>query len=95
MADILDEDPIPFAEAIRSLPGRPHISWGYRAIRGIRGVALETFMVGGRRFTTHGALRRFIIGVTAASAPRLGATPPRRNDSCDSRIEQALDDAGI
>jgi len=52
VAELLDEDLMPFAKAIRSLPGRPHISTGYRFIssRGCRGVVLETILVGGRRY---------------------------------------------
>jgi hypothetical protein len=79
MEDLLSEDVIPFAAAIRSLPGRPHLSTGYRYIsqRGCRGVRLESIVVGGRRFTNRQALRRFVEATTAAADRRdRPARPP-------------------
>jgi len=76
MANLLDEDLIPFALGIRSLPGRPHISTGYRFIsKGSHGVMLETIVVGGRRFTTRQALRRFVANVTAAAQRQHNSAP--------------------
>jgi hypothetical protein len=98
MPNLLDEDLVPFAPGIRSLPGRPHISTGYRFItRGCRGVTLESVVVGGRRFTSHQALRRFVASVTAAA----NARPSKRSAgvvvdaSLAERIERKLDDAGL
>ncbi len=98
MGNILDEDWIPFAKGIRSLPGRPHISTGYRILsKGTRGVFLETILVGGRRYTSRQALRRFVEAVTAAaarptdlSAKKTAYVPP-----VEDQLERDLDDAGI
>ena len=102
MADLLDEDLVPFAHAIRSLPGRPHISTGYRFIsaRGCRGVVLETILVGGRRYTSRQALRRFVAAVTDSANWRSMPTPTspqpaNRRARMDANIERKLDQAGI
>lgn len=102
MADLLDEDLVPFAKGIRSLPGRPHISTGYRFIseRGCRGVVLETILVGGRRYTSRQALRRFVAAVTVSADRRSTPTPTtpppaNRRARVDAGIERKLDEAGI
>jgi hypothetical protein len=98
MPNLLDEDLIPFAEGVRSLPGRPHISTGYRfATRGSRGVVLETVLVGGRRYTSRQALRRFVATVSTVGA--LGNPvvrhAPASTDRTSDGIKRRLDDAGI
>ena len=66
--NLMDEALISFAAGVRSLPGRPAISTGYRyALRGFRGIRLETIVVGGRRFTSREALRRFVAATTCAA----------------------------
>ena len=68
MIDFVNENPIPLGEAARQAPGQPHISTLRRwHRRGIRGVRLETCLVGGKRFTSKEALNRFIQTVTAVS----------------------------
>ena len=67
MIDLDSETPLSLVEAAKSLPGRPHISTLHRwRQRGVRSVRLETFMAGGRRFTTREALNRFMDRITAA-----------------------------
>ena len=94
MANLLDENLVPFAAGIRSLPGRPHVSTGYRFIsKGSHGVILETVIVGARRYTSREALRRFVSRVTAVVN---GAPQPHADASDrDQRVERELDDAGI
>jgi len=49
------------------LPGQPHLSTLWRWYRrGVRGVRLETVVVGGRRFTSRAAIERFIERTTVA-----------------------------
>ena len=92
---LLDEELIPFAAAIRSLPGRPHISSGYRFItRGSRGVILQTFLVGGRRFCSRRAIHAWIAAVTAA-AQRESKPAPQEQCVTNTKIERDLDDAGL
>jgi hypothetical protein len=54
------------------LPGRTarglHVGTIYRwMLRGIRGIRLETVLVGGIRYTSREALERFIAATTAAA----------------------------
>jgi hypothetical protein len=59
---ILDESTLSLGEATKIIPGSPHISTVWRwTRRGVRGVLLETFSVGGKRFTSVEAVRRFLV----------------------------------
>lgn len=72
------ETVIPINQAPKHYPyGRPNLSTVYRHFgRGCRGVFLETFVAGGRRYTTIEAIRRFVERTTANSP---GASlPPSR-----------------
>ena len=67
MIDMSAEELLSFAEAARALPGHPHMSTLYRwRMKGVRGVRLESVLVGGRRFTSREALERFAARTTAA-----------------------------
>jgi hypothetical protein len=72
---LIDEKPLPLAEAARLLPKRPNPAtlWRWRT-KGVRGVRLRTSMIGGRRYVTRAALREFNEAVTAA-AERKSAEP--------------------
>lgn len=49
-------------------PSKPHIATAYRwSTRGIRGVRLTTYLVGGARMTTLADFDRFVAEVSAAS----------------------------
>jgi hypothetical protein len=67
MIDPLSETLLTLTEAAKLLPGRPstHLLWRWRT-SGVRGVKLETVLVGGRRYTNRSALERFIERTTAA-----------------------------
>jgi hypothetical protein len=86
--DIVHERLLSLAEASRFLPGRPHASSIFRWMsRGIRGVQLESCLIGGRRYTSEEALERFAAATTAAAA---GETPPSRTPRARQRaIEEA------
>ncbi len=77
-----------FSAAAKSLPGRPNIAtlWRWRT-HGVRGVKLETILVGGRRYTSQEALERFSERITAAAngepSPHRTGLPP----STESRSE--------
>ena len=59
---------LPLSEASKFFPGRPHRSSVWRfAMKGVRGVRLETIVCGGRRYTSEEAILRFIAGTTAAA----------------------------
>lgn len=68
--NLFAETPVPFSEVARHIPGRPHVSTLHRwRLDGVRGAKLETFLVGGRRFTTKEAIGRF-LGHLNGTAPR-------------------------
>jgi hypothetical protein len=74
--NIGDEKLVSFADAAKLLPGRPHIStWQRWRLRGVRGIRLETVLIGGRRYTSREALARFFDAVTVASEEK---KPPVR-----------------
>jgi len=71
MIDPLHDELITLKEVAAMVPGlcggRMNPQTVYRwATRGVRGVKLETVMVGGRRLTSREAVRQFIETLTAA-----------------------------
>lgn len=67
MIDIASETLLSLPDAARHLPGQPHASTVFRwASRGVRGVRLETCLVGGRRYTSRQALQLFAEATTRA-----------------------------
>jgi hypothetical protein len=91
--DPLTEETFPLAQAARRLPrlrnNRPvHVSTLWRwALSGLRGVRLETALVGGVRVTSNDALRRFFAALNDVPAPA--------NRRPDEEVEKKLDDIGI
>jgi hypothetical protein len=76
MIKIEDEQLLSLRQAIVRIPGRPHLSTLFRWMnRGVRGVCLETVVVGGRRFTSAEAIQRFI---RATNPSAMGQPFPRR-----------------
>ena len=97
MIDVMNEELLALSAAAKVTPGRPHVStlWRWHQ-RGIKGIRLETAIVGGRRFTTRGAIEQFIAATTAAAngeAPPV-RTPRQRQRAIDA-AERELAKAGI
>lgn len=94
---MLKEHLLSITVAAREVPGRPHVSTIWRWVnRGVRGVKLETIMVGGRRFTSREALERFnqrITAVTAGEPLPVRTTRQRARDIDQARRDLA--EAGI
>ena len=95
--DIQVETPVKMTEAANAVPGRPHNStvWRWHQ-KGVRGVKLETILIGGTRYTSNEALQRFFDRTTAAAAgtesvPRTSAQRQRSFE----KAERELNDAGI
>ena len=68
--DLTRERPISFNEAAKYLPRgyRPHLSTWWRWHKhGIKGVRLETVVLGGRRYTTAEAVQRFASALSVRS----------------------------
>ena len=66
--------------------------------KGVRGVRLESIVVGGRRYTTREALQRFVDATTAAPSPAAGPADCRTNrqrDAAIARAEAELEKAGV
>lgn len=59
------------------------------AIRGVKGVRLETFHIGGKRYTTVEAFNRFVERTTAAAQGQLPAPAPRTNRQREAAINRA------
>ena len=94
------EAAIPIGKSSRHFPGkRPHISTIYRWLeRGVRGVKLESFCVGSRRYVTQEAIELFIQRTTAAGpysqAPSASTVSKQRQREIE-QAERELDEAGI
>jgi len=95
--DPLTEETFPLSEAARRLPrlrnNRPvNVSTLWRwALYGLRGVRLETTMIGGVRVTSNAAMRRFF-----AALNKHDATQCRHNQSThDADAQKELDEIGI
>lgn len=74
--DLQHEQLLSLSAVSKLLPGRPHASSIFRWIsRGIRGVRLESTLLGGRRYTSREAIERFAAATTAAAN---GELPPVR-----------------
>ncbi len=66
--DIRSETLLTFPEAAKLRPGRRHLSTLHRwRLRGVRGIKLETALIGGRRYTSEEALDRFHARTTTAA----------------------------
>jgi hypothetical protein len=81
-----------FAEASKTVPGRPHISTIQRwRLRGIKGVKLKTYLYGGKRFVDFKCLEEFFAGVNAAANNESIATrTPRQRQREIERAEREL-----
>jgi hypothetical protein len=92
-----EEERISLTEAARQLNVSPSTVWRW-AMRGVRGVKLETQVWGAKRYTTERALEEFREACTAAangekSSPQ-SRTPHRRQRDIEA-AERELDRAGI
>jgi len=97
MIDLGTETVLSLNQAAKAAPGRPHLATIWRwAQRGVKGVKLETIVVGGRRFTSSEAIERFIARTTAAAngepAP---IRTPRQRQRAIAAAEAALARDGI
>ena len=95
--DLQNETLIFLSEAAKRLPNRPSTAtlWRWHS-GGVRGVLLETIMIGGRRYTSVEAMARFITATTAQSGRM---NPPARTTAMRKQAilqaEAALTKDGI
>lgn len=89
MIDTQTETIIPINDAPAHIPTRPHVATVWRWIqRGVRGVTLETVLIGGKRYTSAESIQRFMEATTAASQPK-PTGKPTRSKTRQQAIEQA------
>lgn len=95
MIDLATEQLLTFSQAAARLPsdgsrGIVDVSTVRRwATRGVRGVQLEAIRIGGMRYTSVEALRRFAEAIE--HGPTNGGRPRRRNPRADARRDAELD----
>lgn len=91
------ESLIPFSDARTAFPGGKRLSlatlhrW---RLHGVRGVRLETILVGGMRYTSREAISRFIQAQNADESPTPAVTPAQRARQAKA-AQQELARAGI
>lgn len=93
MVDLSVKTFLTLRQAALQAPGQPHVSTINRWWRrGIRGVRLETYLIGGKRFTTLESLSRFFAATTAASIGETAnvAEPPKPNRKGADRAANEL-----
>jgi hypothetical protein len=95
MIDINCEKLLHLVEVPKSIPGRPHISTVIRWWRhGVKGVRLETVVVGGRRYTSFEAVQRFISRLNNPSDESNVPLPKQRQKEI-ARADQRMDAEGL
>ena len=86
MIDIANENLFSLNEAVRQIPGRPHISTIHRW-RMRKDSPLETVKIGGRVFTSQEAIERFICSCTdPTTKTRTSKTRQRAIDKADREL---------
>ena len=96
MIDYEREELISFNSAPKHYPGqKPHIATCHRhRLRGVRGVCLETILVGGKRYTSREAIARFIRAINR-QATRGSEQVEALEEATQKEVERRLDEAGI
>ncbi len=85
------ENLISLAESSRLLPGNPSPAtiWRWRT-RGVRGIKLQTWQIGGRVYTSREALQAFVEATTTAALATSDGTGER-----SPALQRELESAGI
>ena len=91
MIDIEREQLRLLTRAAPDVPGRPHITTLMRwALRGVKGVRLETVKVDGRRFTSLEAIQRFLARLNEPGTLTPTSLSGKRQEQI-ARVEKQLD----
>ncbi len=95
MIDVMAEQLRTFAQASKLLPDRPNVSTFWRWHRhGVKGVQLETVVIGGRRYTSVEALQRFVVRLSSVEGKTDAGTGQALGLQTDG-VDQQLDEAGL
>ena len=77
-------------------PNRVNVSTARRwALGGVRGVVLETFVIGRERYTTPQAVDRFLRRINGEVVPDASDPQPATGSGVASHVEGELEKAGI
>lgn len=98
MIDVESETLVQFPEARSAFPGdrRHSLATLHRwRLRGVRGVKLETVLIGGLRYTSKEAIARFIAAQNADDAPAAPAITPTQRRRQAQAAQRALQEAGL
>ena len=97
MVDFLKEQRLSLTQLARQEGVSVPTPWRWSK-RGVNGVVLETFSIGGRRYTTQESFQRFVERSTVAANGEPAATAVRTNrqrEAAISKAERELEKAGI
>lgn len=91
------EDLITLAYASQNFPGRPvALQTIHRwRLNGVRGVKLETCLIGGIRYTSHQAIQRFIEAQNAGPSETTPTISPSQRQRQSAAARQELAKMGI
>jgi len=97
MIDLLTETIFPVSEGPKHIPGRPSKASCWRwVLQGVGGVKLESALIGGKRFTSHEAIQRFVDRRTAATDHNAPPSMTSRQRDCEiDRAEREASEAGL
>jgi hypothetical protein len=84
------EELMSISEASRLLPNNPgpETIWRWRT-KGIRGIRLQTVLIGGRRFVTRKAIEEFIERLTEAAEQRSTEQRQERSEATIVNLKSA------
>jgi Protein of unknown function (DUF1580) len=98
MNDLLCETRLTFSELASSEHVNASTVWRW-SLRGCRGVKLESFSIGAKRFTTVEAFGRFVAATTAIAQGGVDSELPsrtnRQREAAITKAERELAEAGI
>ena len=98
MIDVETETLVQFSDARSAFPGidrRLSLATLHRwRLNGVRGVKLETILIGGLRYTSREAISRFIASQNSDDAPAPSITPSQRRRQSEA-AQQELRRMGV
>jgi hypothetical protein len=97
MTDLFSEERMTLSQLAKEEQVNPSTTWRWY-LSGCRGVKLETYVSGGRRYTTRQAFRRFQEACTAASTtgyPVASTRTPAQRERDIQRAEAELAKMGV
>jgi hypothetical protein len=86
MKQVQNQQLLTLKQASKTIPSRPHVATLWRWVnRGCRGIQLESWLIGGLRYTSVEAIEKFFAQTNSKPAP---AKPDRQREI--AAAEQAL-----